>query len=62
MCMCHIFNSFPVAAFVVPAMAIVVEGSSATMVCCQMIAAPAIATLSKEIVVKLSTMDATGML
>jgi hypothetical protein len=42
-------------------MATVVEGGPALMVCTQMTAFPAAATLSEEVVVTLSTMDGTGM-
>lgn len=51
-----------VASFALPATSAVVEGGSAVMVCSQMITVPPVAILCKEIVVKLFTVDAIGML
>ena len=47
------------ASFEVPATATVVEGGTA-MVCARMVATPAEAVLSKEVVVTLSSMDGSG--
>jgi hypothetical protein len=46
---------------VVPAMVTVVEGGTPLSVCVQMTTTPAEATLGKEVVVTLSTVDGTGM-
>lgn len=59
---CRVFKmlfSFSVASFAIPGMVTVAENAS-TLVCVQMIATPAVADLTDEVTVRLSSIDGTG--